>query len=39
MGWENIYDQRTISDAIGDGVESPGRGRFSGTIDAMLPAA
>ncbi|CEI65708.1 hypothetical protein FVEN_g12281 [Fusarium venenatum] len=38
MGWENIYDQRTISDAIGDGVESPGRGRFSGTIDAMLPA-
>jgi hypothetical protein len=34
MGWKNIYDQRTISDAIADGVESPGRGRFSGTIDA-----
>ncbi|RGP64432.1 f-box containing [Fusarium sporotrichioides] len=34
MGWENIYDPQTISDAIDDGVESPGRGRFSGTIDA-----
>ncbi|CAF3631219.1 hypothetical protein SNK03_002151 [Fusarium graminearum] len=34
-GWENIYDERTISDALGDGVESPGRGRFSGTIHAV----
>ncbi|KAM5363181.1 hypothetical protein ACJZ2D_012146 [Fusarium nematophilum] len=34
MGWENVYDAKAISDAAADGVESPGRGRFSGTIDA-----
>ncbi|KAI8713299.1 F-box domain-containing protein [Fusarium sp. LHS14.1] len=34
IGWENVYDSKTISDAVADGVESPGRGRFSGTIDA-----
>lgn len=34
MGWETFYDQKTIADAIADGVECPGRGRFSGTIDA-----
>ncbi|RGP80472.1 f-box containing [Fusarium longipes] len=39
IGWENIYDQRTIFDAMSDGVESPGRGRFSGTIDAITAEA
>ncbi|KAF4451897.1 f-box containing protein [Fusarium austroafricanum] len=40
MGWENVYDERTISDAVADGVEHPGRGRFSGTVDAAsLPGA
>lgn len=34
IGWENIYDGKMISDAMADGVDSPGRGRFSGTIDA-----
>ncbi|KAM0354159.1 hypothetical protein ACHAPU_001194 [Fusarium lateritium] len=34
MGWENVYDEGTISDARADGVEQPGRGRFSGTINA-----
>ncbi|KAF4982024.1 hypothetical protein FZEAL_2274 [Fusarium zealandicum] len=34
VGWENVYDKKTISDAAADGVDNPGRGRFSGTIDA-----
>ncbi|KAH7198691.1 uncharacterized protein B0J16DRAFT_257625 [Fusarium flagelliforme] len=34
LGWDSVYDQQTIADAIADGVEHPGRGRFSGTIDA-----
>ncbi|KPM43543.1 hypothetical protein AK830_g3001 [Neonectria ditissima] len=34
IGWTRIYDEKTIADAIADGVEGPGRGRFSGTIDA-----
>ncbi|KAF4468181.1 f-box containing [Fusarium albosuccineum] len=34
MGWEGIYDNKTISDAVADGVEHPGRYRFSGTVDA-----
>ncbi|RMJ07330.1 hypothetical protein BHE90_007465 [Fusarium euwallaceae] len=34
IGWENVYDSKMISDAVADGVENPGRGRFSGTIDA-----
>ncbi|CAJ0551141.1 Ff.00g110710.m01.CDS01 [Fusarium sp. VM40] len=33
FGWEGIYDERTISDARADGVETPGMGRFSGTIN------
>ncbi|KAJ4317544.1 hypothetical protein N0V84_007289 [Fusarium piperis] len=33
-GWENVYDSKMISDAVADGVETPGRGRFSGTIEA-----
>ncbi|KAG9497744.1 hypothetical protein J7337_010615 [Fusarium musae] len=34
MGWANVYDERTIYDARADGVEQPGKGRFSGTVDA-----
>ncbi|KAF4332846.1 f-box containing protein [Fusarium beomiforme] len=40
VGWVNIYDERTICDARADGVEQPGRGRFSGTVDAAsMPGA
>ncbi|WKT41711.1 F-box domain [Fusarium oxysporum f. sp. vasinfectum] len=40
MGWANIYDERTIYDARADGVEQPGKGRFSGTVDAAsIPGA
>ncbi|KAK7420009.1 hypothetical protein QQX98_003015 [Neonectria punicea] len=35
MGWTRVYDEKTIADAVADGVENPGRGRFSGTIDAF----
>ncbi|KAM0558181.1 hypothetical protein ACHAPJ_004865 [Fusarium lateritium] len=38
MGWETIYDERTINDAAADGVEQPGKGRFSGTVDASSSA-
>ncbi|KAF7532460.1 hypothetical protein G7Z17_g13638 [Cylindrodendrum hubeiense] len=34
IGWARVYDEKTIADAAADGVEGPGRGRFSGTIDA-----
>ncbi|KAH7141204.1 hypothetical protein B0J13DRAFT_445592 [Dactylonectria estremocensis] len=34
IGWDNVYDDKTIDDAVADGVDIPGRGRFSGTIDA-----
>ncbi|KAM4064817.1 hypothetical protein HRG_004827 [Hirsutella rhossiliensis] len=33
MGWENVYDERTIEDALADGIEHPGLGRFSGVIE------
>lgn len=33
MGWKGIYNERRIEDALADGVEHPGSGRFSGTID------
>ncbi|KAF9775046.1 hypothetical protein IL306_006871 [Fusarium sp. DS 682] len=40
VGWDNVYDERTICDARADGVEEPGRGRFSGTIDSTsMPGA
>ncbi|KAF7554482.1 hypothetical protein G7046_g6813 [Stylonectria norvegica] len=37
MGWDTIYDEKTIDDAAADGIEQPGRGRFSGVIDACSP--
>lgn len=37
IGWENVYDERVISDAIADGVESPGRNRFTGMVDTHGP--
>lgn len=33
IGWATVYDQKTTIDAMADGVDGPGRGRFSGTID------
>lgn len=33
IGWATVYGQRTTIDAMADGVDGPGRGRFSGTID------
>ncbi|KAI5458412.1 hypothetical protein BGZ63DRAFT_362734 [Mariannaea sp. PMI_226] len=33
IGWATVYDQQTTVDAMADGVDGPGRGRFSGTID------
>lgn len=32
MGWEHVYDGRSIEDALADGIEHPGSGRFSGVI-------
>ncbi|KAF5018723.1 hypothetical protein F66182_9282 [Fusarium sp. NRRL 66182] len=34
IGWKKVYDRSTISEAVADGVDSPGLGRFSGTVDA-----
>ncbi|POR33433.1 Uncharacterized protein TPAR_06365 [Tolypocladium paradoxum] len=34
FGWEGVYDERVIEDAISDGMDYPGLGRFSGVIDA-----
>lgn len=34
IGWTKVYDEKTIADASADGVDGPGKGRFSGTIDA-----
>lgn len=32
FGWHGIYDEKTTEDAIADGFECPGMGRFSGKI-------
>ncbi|OAQ86497.1 F-box domain-containing protein [Purpureocillium lilacinum] len=33
FGWQGIYDGRIIQDAVKDGIERPGVGRFSGILE------
>ena len=37
LGWENVYGAIQIAAAEADGVERPGRGRFSGLIEECSP--
>ena len=34
LGWHGIYDDAIVRNAIGDGGEPPGMGRFSGILEA-----
>ncbi|KAL6879723.1 hypothetical protein HDV57DRAFT_89757 [Trichoderma longibrachiatum] len=34
-GWANLYSTRMSDDAIADGFEYPGTGRFSGTVERL----
>lgn len=33
MGWGTVYDAKIIEDAVSDGLDFPGLGRFSGLVD------
>lgn len=33
FGWHGVYEDRMIKDAIADGVECPGMGRFGGVLE------
>ncbi|CAM1510242.1 Fc.00g005770.m01.CDS01 [Cosmosporella sp. VM-42] len=37
LGWENVYGPLKIAAAEADGVERPGRGRFSGLVETCSP--
>lgn len=37
IGWENVYDASEIAAAEADGVEKPGRSRFSGLAEECSP--
>lgn len=37
MGWDSVYDEKVIDEAITDGVDFPGMGRFSGLVEASCP--
>lgn len=37
LGWENVYGSQQIAAAEADGVERPGRGRFSGRLEECSP--
>lgn len=39
LGWENVYGEQQIAAAEADGVERPGRGRFSGRLEECSPEA
>ncbi|TFB00165.1 hypothetical protein CCMA1212_008036 [Trichoderma ghanense] len=34
-GWANLYSTRVCDDAVADGFEYPGTGRFSGTLEKL----
>lgn len=34
MGWGSVYDAKVAEDAVADGVDYPGMGRFSGLVEA-----
>ena len=33
-GWDSIYDERTRAEAVSDGLDHAGHGRFSGVVEA-----
>ena len=37
LGWQSVYDEVVRDAAVADGAESPGRGRFTGMLDANMP--
>lgn len=38
-GWDSVYDDKVSEDAISDGVDFPGMGRFSGLVESSYPGA